>query len=365
MSKRTIKKLIGRGYLEEAIELMLDLVEKYGNTSDVENTLYNISGQFYSNESGRKSSTITADAYNTTRNRINGNLSDILDDNFREIAASDIPQNYKDLVRGGAANPGPTTETEPGPVGNDSETPETTTDSDIVLFLSANPSRTALLKLKDEHSNIAKELQNTNALKVKSEEAVSFSEFSKAIYSHEPKIVHFSGHGDLEAPEVKEAYRLRGIGKPKRLEQKEDEGLEEDMRQAENEGLEEEKNNEPGIILFDESKRNSHFVKASVLKELFSTAKVDMEIPLQAVIFNACHSEGQAKAVSEVGISVIGTSHSVADVAAIAFSKIFYFGMAEGKGIEKSFKLARVQAMAYGEPKDRFTLYVNGEKQKI
>lgn len=345
MSKRTIKKLIGRGYLEEAIDLMLELVEKYGNSSDVENTLYNISGQYYNNESGRKSSTITPDAYNTTRNRLNGNLSDILDDSFKEIADSDIPQNYKDLLKGGSPEP-IKDESGEGTVEDKTET-TTSSTAGIVLFLSANPSKTALLKLKDEHSNIATELQDSNSLRVKSEETVSFSEFSKAIYSHEPKIVHFSGHGDLESPEVQEAYRVRGIGKPK--------GKEE---------VKEEKD-EPGIILFDESKRNSHFVKASVLKELFSTAKVDMEIPLEAVIFNACHSEGQAKAVSEVGVSVIGTSHSVADTAAIAFSKGFYFGMAEGKGIEKSFKLARVQAMAYGEPKDRFTLYVNGEKQQI
>ncbi|MBX2872046.1 MAG: CHAT domain-containing protein [Saprospiraceae bacterium] len=342
MSKRTIKKLIGRGYLEEAIELMLELVEEYGQGSEVENTLYNISGQYYGNESGRRSSTVTADNYNTTRNRINGNLSDILDDNFKEIADGDIPQSYKDLLKGGAPEPPPREEDNEENGGNDAETP-----TGIVLFLSANPSKTGLLKLKDEHSNIATELQDSSTLKVKSEETLSFSEFSKAIYGHEPKIVHFSGHGDLEAPEVKEAYRVRGIGKPKGQEKAEEE------------------KDEPGIILFDESKRNSHFVKASVLKELFSTAKVDMEIPLEAVIFNACHSEGQAKAVSEVGISVIGTSHSVADTAAIAFSKGFYFGMAEGKGIEKSFKLARVQAMAYGEPKDRFTLYVNGEKQKI
>lgn len=345
MSKRTIKQLIGRGYLEQVIDLMIDLVEKYGNSSDVENTLYNISAQFYSNESTRRSGTLKADDYNTTKNRLNGNLSDILDDSFNEIADSDIPQEYKDLLKAVAPEP-PKEEDDQSPDESRREIP-TSNSMDVVLFLSANPSKTALLKLKDEHSNIATELQDSDTLKVKSEETVSFSEFSKAIYSHEPKIVHFSGHGDLEAPEVKEAYRVRGIGKPKGLEEVKEE------------------EDEPGIILFDESKRNSHFVKASVLKELFSTAKVDMEIPLEAVIFNACHSEGQAKAVSEVGISVIGTSHSVGDPAAIAFSKGFYFGMAEGKGIEKSFKLARVQAMAYGEPKNRFILYVNGAKREI
>ncbi len=324
---------------------MIDLVEKYGNSSDVENTLYNISAQFYSNESTRRSGTLKADDYNTTKNRLNGNLSDILDDSFNEIADSDIPQEYKDLLKAVAPEP-PKEEDDQSPDESRREIP-TSNSMDVVLFLSANPSKTALLKLKDEHSNIATELQDSDTLKVKSEETVSFSEFSKAIYSHEPKIVHFSGHGDLEAPEVKEAYRVRGIGKPKGLEEVKEE------------------EDEPGIILFDESKRNSHFVKASVLKELFSTAKVDMEIPLEAVIFNACHSEGQAKAVSEVGISVIGTSHSVGDPAAIAFSKGFYFGMAEGKGIEKSFKLARVQAMAYGEPKNRFILYVNGAKREI
>ena len=314
MSKRLIKQLIGRGFLGEAIELMLELVEKYGEGSSVENTLYNISGQYYSNESAKKSSTITTEIYNTAKNRLNGNLSEILDDNFREIDENDIPDKYKNLLK-----TSPKTNDEDNGGGN-------AQSSNIVLFLSANPSQTALLKLKDEHSNIARELQEST-LRVNSEEAVSFAEFSMAIYSRKPRIVHFSGHGDLKSPEVQEAFRVRGIGKPK--------GLVDAKEEKE----------EPGIILFDDSKRHSHFVKSSVLKELFSTAKIDLEIPLEAVVFNACHSEEQARAVSEVGITVIGTSHSVGDEAAIAFSRVFYFGLANGMDIEKSFKVARVQAM--------------------
>lgn len=349
MSKRTIKKLIGRGYLEEAIELMLELVEKYANGSDVENTLYNISGQYYTNESGKRGSTLTTEAYNTARNRLNGNLSDILDDSFHEIDESDIPDNYKQLLKSSSSSPvqeGSNDDTKPDNSANtkeDAETPATIADTGIVLFLSANPSKTALLNLKTEHSEIARELQNSS-LKIISEEAVSFAEFSKAVWSkvNKPRIVHFSGHGDLEAPEIKEAYRARGIGKTKK----------------------DEKENEPGIILFDDSKRNSQFVESSALKSVFSLAK-KLKAPLEAIVFNACHSEGQAKAVSEIGVAVVGTSSSVGDKAAIAFSTGFYFGLAEGNDLVDCFMQGRTMAMIHNEPIDRFTLYKDGEKVKV
>lgn len=335
MSKKIIRRLIAKGHLGPAIELMIEIAPQYAS-SDTENMLYVISGQYYSNEKAKLGGTIRDDSYDVSRAKINSSITSVLGDSFKEIDEKDIPEKYTSLL-----NEEPTPTQDNSAVGNGKK-PEAV-KSDVVLFLSANPSQTALLKLKDEHSNIATELQNS-LLKIKSEAAVSFSEFSKAIYGHEPRIVHFSGHGDLKTPAVIEAYR--GIGKR-------------DTRESV------EQKEEPGIILFDEAKRNVFFVKASVLKELFNTAMTVMDIPIEAVIFNACHSEGQAKAVSEIGITVIGTSSAVKDEAAIAFSRGFYFGLAEGKSIKKSFVLARVQAMAYEEPKDRFILYHDGKKIDI
>ncbi len=338
MSKKFIQKLVLKNQTSDAIDLLIDLAPKYSTDSSTENILMNLSSQFYGNESANKIGRISPENYNVAKSRITSYVLEILDDSFKEIGDADIPEKYRALL-----------EEEPtAPAGNDEEggngSEAETAESNVVLFLNANPSQTALLKLKDEHSVITTELQES-ALKIKSENAVSFSEFSRAIYSKNPRVVHFSGHGDLKSPEIVEAYR--GIGKSaaeKSLEDKE----------------------EPGIILFDEDKRNPFFVKASVLKAVFEAAITTLKVPIEVVIFNACHSEGQAKAVSEIGgISVIGTSHAVQDSAAIAFSRDFYFGLAEEKSVEVSFVLARVQALAYGEPQERFTLYRDGKKVNI
>ncbi len=338
MSKKIIRRLIAKGHLGPAIELMIEIAPQYAS-SDTENMLYVISGQYYSNEKAKLGGTIRDDSYDVSRAKINSSITSVLGDSFKEIDEKDIPEKYTSLL-----NEEPTPTQDNSAVGNGKK-PEAV-KSDVVLFLSANPSQTALLKLKDEHSNIAIELQHS-AIQVKSERAISFSEFSKAIYDTKPRIVHFSGHGDLKVPEVVEAYRTRGIGKP------------EDNKKK---GIQEE---EPGIILFDETKRNPFFVKASVLRRTFKTMVQRQNIPIEAVIFNACHSEQQAKAVSEVGVSVIGTSHEIKDAAALAFSTGFYSALARGENIVDSLDWAINQVMAYGEPEDRFTLYKDGKKIDI
>lgn len=337
MSKKLIQKLIQRNQTLDMIDLLIDLAPKYSTDSSTVNILMNLSSQFYGNENANKAGRLSTENYNVTKSRVTSYVLEILDDSFKEIGDADIPEKYRALLEDAPVAPADND-------GEENETDSDTVESNVVLFLNANPSQTALLKLKDEHSVITTELQES-ALKIKSENAVSFSEFSRAIYSKKPRVVHFSGHGDLKSPEIVEAYR--GIGKSaaeKSLENKE----------------------EPGIILFDEDKRNPFFVKASVLKAVFEVAITTLKVPIEVVIFNACHSEGQAKAVSEIGgISVIGTSHAVQDSAAIAFSRDFYFGLAEEKSVEVSFVLARVQALAYGEPQERFTLYRDGKKVNI
>ena len=86
------------------------------------------------------------------------------------------------------------------------------------------------------------------------------------------------------------------------------------------------------------------------------------KIPIEVVIFNACHSEEQARAVSEVGVSVIGTSHEIQDEAALAFSSGFYAAFSRGENIEDSLDWAINQVLIFGEPEDRFRLYRNGER---
>lgn len=338
MSKKFIQKLVLKNQTSDAIDLLIDLAPKYSTDSSTENILMNLSSQFYGNESANKIGRISPENYNVAKSRITSYVLEILDDSFKEIGDADIPEKYRASL-----------EEEPtAPAGNDEEggngSEAETAESNVVLFLSANPSQTALLKLEKEHSNIAIELQNTE-IKVISAPAISFSEFSKAIYDNNPRVVHFSGHGDLKAPEVVEAYRTRGIvGKQDAEKEKKP------------------KKEEPGIILFDNAKRNPVFVKSSILKRTFKTMIKRQSIPIEVVIFNACHSEEQARAISEVGVSVIGTSHEIQDEAALAFSSGFYAAFSRGENIEDSLDWAINQVLIFDEPEDRFRLYRDGER---
>ncbi len=349
MSKRIIKKLIGRGYLGEAIDLMLELVEKYGNASDVENILYNISGQYHNNESGRRSSTITADAYNTTRNRINGNLGDILDDNFKEIPESAIPENYKGLIK----SPEPKTTVHEAPpseeeLDNDQEQEEENEPEKKILVLSSNPVSTVKIDISLERARIAEKLEKTD-FNVVSEKNVTSSRFAELILEEKPMIVHFSGHGEASSSSsTEEEYVdvVRGVGKEKEQSGKE----------------KQKKKKQAGIILLDDDGRKAHFVKANRLRRTFDTLINLERINIKAVILNACYSEEQAKAISEVGVSVIGTSSEIQDRAAIAFSSGFYYAIGKGKSIENALNWAINVVLDIDDSEDRFILYKDGQK---
>lgn len=340
MSKKLIQKLILKDQTSKAIDLLIDLAPKYSTDGSSENILMNLSSQFYGNENANKIGRISAENYNVAKSRITSYVLEILYDSFNEIENADIPEKYRFLLETAPA----TASNNQG--GEDAAEPAAA-KSNVVLFLSANPSQTALLKLENEHSNIAAELQSTE-IKLIIQKAISFSEFSKTIYDNRPRVVHFSGHGDLKAPEVVEAYKARGIvgaqgaGKEKKT-----------------------KKEEPGIILFDDAKRNNVFVKASILKRTFKTMVKRQGIPIEVVIFNACHSEEQARAVSEVGVNVIGTSHEIQDAAALAFSSGFYAALSRGENIEDSLDWAINQVLIFDEPEDRFRLYRNGERVEL
>ncbi|MCB0638010.1 MAG: CHAT domain-containing protein, partial [Lewinella sp.] len=213
-----------------------------------------------------------------------------------------------------------------------------------IVFLASNPSDTAKLQLSKEHSQVMTRLQDApepQKFHLKFKQAVTPSEFTQYLFLEKPDIVHFSGHGDRQASDVKNMVRA---GRPPATPEA---------------GQPDE---ESGIFLYDEDKRNAHFVGTTFLKRTFRSMVSTHHIPIKAVIFNACHSEEQAKAVAEHVPYVVGTSWSVRDDAAIAFATGFYFGIAQGMTIEQAVDHGINNALAYNEPEDRFILYKDGEK---
>jgi hypothetical protein len=164
------------------------------------------------------------------------------------------------------------------------------TTKTIILFLAANPTKTARLRLDEEVKRIqtnlklAKEREN---LELKQEWAVTTDSLMQAILDESPTIVHFSGHGEQE-----------------------------------------------GIILQNEIGEKK-IVSAEALANLFKLFKHT----IKCVVLNACYSEAQAQAIKLYIPHVIGMKSGIHDKAAIAFSTGFYKAIGAGKDIPFAFKL--------------------------
>ena len=310
MTKKEIQALFAQGKIKKALEIMLSMAEQQEN-EDVSTLLFLKSASFQQNEKSQRMGIISSDNYNITRARITNVLLESIDDLDFETSTD-----------------------EPAP----KLPPKGNKISQTILFLASNPSGTGKLQLEAEHSRINQKLQDSE-LEVKIKKDVSLSAFQKYIIQEEPFIVHFSGHGEKSDVELKEAMTRGGL----------------DIDEMES-------NNDSGIVLFSEDLREAFIVSTDVISRLFRGMVKIQNIAINTVIFNSCYSEEQAAAVAEFVPNVIGTSWSVKDKAAIAFSTSFYLGIAEGRNILQSVFLGTTNAMAHGEPPERFVLFQDGKK---
>jgi len=161
-----------------------------------------------------------------------------------------------------------------------------------ILFLAANPSDTARLRLDAEVRSIDQAMRQAkfrDAFIFETHWAVRVTDIQDLLLRHEPNIIHFSGHGGGSS----------------------------------------------GII-FEDNTGHSHPVPTHALSQLFSL----MKDKVQCVVLNACYSQQQAEAIAEHIDYVIGMSEGIRDTAAISFSTAFYRALAYGKDIPTAFKLA-------------------------
>lgn len=296
--------------------------------------------------------TIFQSRYNT--NKKNKMIGIIDDDDARKEEAQlthgllSLLSGLSDQPTGAAGAPEPVVAAPaPTPV---QPVPNAAVDDGItkILFLASNPSDTAKLQLTTEHSRVSARLQEAlepEKFPLKFRQAVTPSEFAEYLFLEKPDIVHFSGHGDRKAPEVQSMIQESRAGRT-------DTTAKSAAKQEE----------ESGIFLLDEDKRHAHFVNTTFLKRTFKSMVQRQNIPIKAVVFNACHSSQQAEAISQIVPYVVGTSWSVGDKAATAFASGFYFGIAQGMDIEGAVDFGINQALAFNEPEDRFLLYKDGVK---
>ncbi|NET61625.1 MAG: CHAT domain-containing protein [Symploca sp. SIO2E6] len=170
-----------------------------------------------------------------------------------------------------------------------------------ILFLAADPSNEARLRLQQEHRDIEEKL-NLSAQRgflLEQRLAVRTTDIIQAILDTKPHIVHFSGHGQ-----------------------------------------------QSGNLCFEDEIGQSKAVEPEALAELFKLVADQVN----CVILNACYSEKQAYAIVEYIPFVIGMNQSISDQAAIAFSVGFYTAFGAQESVEKAYQFGCVQIRLEGLP---------------
>lgn len=145
-----------------------------------------------------------------------------------------------------------------------------------ILFLAADPSNAARLRLGQELRDIQDELDRAKErerFSLQSKLSARSGDINRALLDYSPHIIHFSGHG----------------------------------RQT-------------GEICFEDAVGEVHPIEPDALATAFSL----VTDTVQCVVLNACYTEPQAEAISEHIPFVIGMGSSIGDKAAIAFAVGFY-----------------------------------------
>jgi hypothetical protein len=185
-----------------------------------------------------------------------------------------------------------------------------------ILILTANPKNTARLRLGEEVREIAEGLRRSSrrdAFELEQQWAVRIEDLRRALLDHNPQIVHFSGHGDVE-----------------------------------------------GIMVEDDA-GNATLVDAQGLAGLFKLFKTQVT----CVLLNACYSETQATAINEHIAYVIGMTKSLGDRAAIEFAIGFYDALGAGRPYEEAFEFGCNAIQLHGIPEHATpVLLVNPEASK-
>jgi len=158
-----------------------------------------------------------------------------------------------------------------------------------LLFLSANPSGTPLLRTDQELRDVDARIRAALApdrFEIAVATAARRDQLLRQMLEHCPDIVHFSGHGDSKR----------------------------------------------GIILEDEHGRAAP-VGGAALASLFSIVRGKPNI----VVLNACSTKRTARAFQRIVDYTIAMSGPIRDISAIAFASAFYDALARGLPVPAAF----------------------------
>lgn len=169
-------------------------------------------------------------------------------------------------------------------------------DPTKILFLTANPSDTAPLRLDEEIRLIGQRIRRGEYRKlfaIQSAPAIRATDMPYELMDSAPDVVHFSGHGSAAGE----------------------------------------------LCFVREGDHATQPIPASTLARVFK----QLGDRVKCVVLNACYSEIQATAITASIPCVVGMSRAVSDSAAIAFAAGFYEALAFGKSVSSAFELGQIQ----------------------
>ena len=160
-----------------------------------------------------------------------------------------------------------------------------------ILILSANPRQDLDLR-REIHilKGVIERSQEGDQFEIKIDSAARPQDLQKLFFEHEPRIVHFCGHGT----------------------------------------------GEQGLVLEDNEGKEK-LVSTSAISDLLKNFS-DM---VECVLLNACYSEKQADAIVQHINYAIGMRQEIRDDAAIIFARGFYQALGYGKSISEAFNFGR------------------------
>jgi len=163
-----------------------------------------------------------------------------------------------------------------------------------ILFLSANPTETARLRLDAEARAIDERLRQGDAsgrFVLHQQWAVRSGDLVDALLSYRPVIVHFAGHGSPDGALVVETVEGRAIA-----------------------------------------------LSPAAVAALFAAAP-----GVRCIVLNACWSDTQASLLAAHVDCVVGMTDEIDDAAAAAFVAGFYRALAAGESVATALDLGRAQ----------------------
>ena len=199
-----------------------------------------------------------------------------------------------------------------------------------ILFLASNPIRMNSLALDEEVRAITAQIRSAehrDTIELVSAWAVRSDDLQQLLLQHQPRVVHFSGHGVTGRPNTGTLRSDSAAGR--------------DLIPGDT--------GHDALLILMGDRAEPQPVSREALVELFDVLKDNIRL----VVLNACHTRSHAEAIAESVDCCIGMNAAIGDNAAIVFAAAFYRAIGFGRDVQTAYKLGKNELKLKGIPEER------------